>query len=183
MFSPCTQWVFGPLSPVSWSGSIHVPSAASLSAPSFPSMPACPFTHCSTVLAVLALSQAVVHLKSGPCFIPIQSFASQSEACLVSPSIANLESLLILSGRFPGVSFITRRIASSSATWLDCFVPGTRIATFHGSPVPYHIKCSSPVNALIPCLLTEWLLHFYMSVLTNINQVSPLDPQLRPRDR
>ena len=44
-------------------------------------------------------------------------------------------------------------------------------------------KCSSPVNALIPCLLTEWLLHFYMSVLTNINQVSPLDPQLQPRDR
>lgn len=65
-----------------------------------------PFIRWRAVLAVLSLSQAVVYLKSGPCFALIQPFASQFRAYFVSPSIANFESPYTPRGWFPAYFFI-----------------------------------------------------------------------------
>ena len=86
--------------------SFWAPSVASLSASSFPAIPACPFTHCSDL--DLVRIHAVVHRKTRPCFIPIQC-----------SSMANFESLGILSGTFGGAVSTACRMANSSPIWFD----------------------------------------------------------------
>lgn len=90
-----------------------------------------PFIRWRAVLAILALSRAVVYLESRPCFALIQPFAPQFCAYLVSPSIANFESPYALRGWFPVCFLVPWRIASSSPN--DPAVPpGTRKSYFIG---------------------------------------------------
>ena len=110
---------------------------------SFPLTPACHCTHSNMMLAVLARSHAVAHLKSWPWATPIQSLASQSRAYFVSPSIVNLESIRISSGRLLGVSLITWRIANSSPTWFNC---GNFTSTGVSAPTVSACPNGSPIR-------------------------------------
>src|ERR1700722_3551578 len=113
------------------------PSAASLSASSFPSSPLWPLTHWKAVWLFLILSQAAVVLKSLWFVTPIQPLSSHSSRRSVSPSITYLESLLISRGTCVGVFFATCRTAYSSPVWLLWSGPGTLRALLPGSLCPY----------------------------------------------
>ena len=68
---------------------------------------------------------------------------------MVSPLIANSESLFILISWFLGAVFAAYRIATSSPIWFDCFLPGTHITMFCGLWAPYH----TPLPALASSVL------------------------------
>src|SRR3984957_14579560 len=113
------------------------PSAASLSASSFPSSPLWPLTHWKAVWLFLILSQAAVVLKSLWFVTPIQPLSSHSSRRSVSPSITYLELLLISRRTCVGVFFATCRTAYSSPVWLLWSGPGTLRALLPGSLCPY----------------------------------------------
>lgn len=77
---------------------LRAPSAASLSASSFPLFPVCPLTHVKVVGAERFLSWYAVVCRRDLLLIFVQPWSSHSPRWMVRPFITYFESVIILMG-------------------------------------------------------------------------------------
>jgi hypothetical protein len=131
------------------------PSLASRLLSSFPRTPSCPLTHWKSVVAMRLRSRNAALLKRGAFLMPIQPLFSQEGRCVVRPSMAYLESDIIVKGQNFGTDAAATMIAAISPTWFDCQGPGTRIEAFRSwlgpiqTPLP-HRAFSCPLFMQAP---------------------------------
>ena len=129
ILAPCRSNSFG-ISRSRLSGAgLLAPSLASLSLSSFP-FPSCPLIHWKEVVAMRCFSMCAAFLKKGAFFIPIQPLSSHSLRCFVRPFMAYMESVMIFRGMNFGMVLAAFRIATTSPTWFDWWVPGILRAVF-----------------------------------------------------
>ena len=109
---------------------LFAPSLVRRSLSSFPRVPLWPLTHWKSVVAVRLRSRKAALLNRSAFLMPIQPLSSHVCRCVVRPSIAYLESDIIVRGQKLGKESMAAIMAASSPTWLDWWGPGIRIAAF-----------------------------------------------------
>ena len=98
---------------------LFVPSLARRSLSSFPWVPLWPLTHWKSVVTMRLRRRKAAHLNRSAFLTPIQPLSSQVCKCVVRPSMAYLESDIIVRGQNFGKESMATMMAASSPTWLD----------------------------------------------------------------
>jgi hypothetical protein len=99
------------------------------------------------VVAMRLRSRKAARLKRSAFLIPIQPLSSQVCRYVVRPSIAYLESDMIVRGQNFGKESMAAMMAAISPTWLDWWGPGMRNAAFFAwfgaiqMPLPHRASC------------------------------------------
>ena len=112
--------------------SFFAPWFASSSARSFPSVPAWPLVHLNFDGAARRLRWYAAIWNHILLLTLVHPLSSQLLRCFVRPSIAYLESDVIVSGVIGSLICRAIAIAAISPVWLDWSSPGTLIAQFQG---------------------------------------------------
>ncbi|KAL1941851.1 hypothetical protein VTO73DRAFT_6851 [Trametes versicolor] len=148
IFAPVTRSFGSTARSMSFSSSFRAPSAASLSAASFPACPWWPLTHLNAVWALLDLRAAIVTLVTlvmSPLAWSMKPVSSCFDLSFVKAFSTVFESVtcttLVSARIMPEAS----NVATASPTWFVCFSSaGTRTAQFLAS--------FSPTNTPAPAL-------------------------------